>query len=349
MENMTEKYRLSIYTEIIELSKGKVYIVKSSLDDRIYIKKLLKVENYEVYKEIKELNISNIPKIYEAIILNDKLIVIEEYINGYSLKEMLDKSKVFGEEDVIKYMIDLIDILDGLHSSLLVIIHRDIKPSNIMISKDNVLKLIDFDISRVYKADKTTDTMILGTYGYAAPEQFGFNQTDARTDIYSIGATMNMLLTGKLPIEGLYKGNLSKVISKCIEVDSKKRFQNINELKNALLKEQKTPNKQYAYREAKLPGFKSNILLFKVIGAIWYFILAMAILGFFEEESISKDRIISIILVLFFFALTLLYGNYKNIRSKLPLINSPNIFKVIFGYILYTLALIIVLFIMFPT
>lgn len=253
------------------------------------------------------------------------------------------------EAEVIRYVIDLIDILEGLHSSLSVIIHRDIKPSNIMVSNDGVLKLIDFDISRVYKTDKTTDTMILGTYGYAAPEQFGFNQTDARTDIYSIGATMNMLLIGKLPIEEHYKGNLSKIISKCIQLDSKKRFQNINELKNALLKEQRNLNKQKDHRDARLPGFKSNILLFKIIGSIWYSVLAMIILGFLEEEPISKDRITNIILVLFFFSLTLLYGNYKNIRTKLPLINSRNIFKIILGYIVYTLALVIVLFIVFPT
>lgn len=342
MGSFTEKYRLSIYTEVVEISKDKVYIVKSSLDDKIYIKKVLQVENFEVYKKVKELNIMDIPKIYEIIKLDNMLVIIEEYINGSSLKEILDTSKVLSETEVISYIIDLINILEELHSSSPIIIHRDIKPSNIMINQDGILKLIDFDISRVHKTDKSTDTIILGTYGYAAPEQFGFNQSDERTDIYSIGATMNMMLTGKLPTEDLYKGPLRKIISKCTQLDPNKRFQSISKLKNELLKEQKKYTSKSYNTHSKLPGFKSNIFLFKIIGSLWYTILLMAILGFFEEEPISKDRIASITLVLFIFALTLLYGNYKDVKSKLALINSPNIFIRLLGYVLYTVGLFII-------
>ena len=108
MGSFTEKYRLSIYTEVVEISKDKVYIVKSSLDDKIYIKKVLAIENYEVYKKIKDLKIKDIPKIYEIIKLDSSLVIIEEYINGSSLKEILDESKTLSEGEVIKYIIDLI-------------------------------------------------------------------------------------------------------------------------------------------------------------------------------------------------------------------------------------------------
>lgn len=344
MVNLSDKYRLSIYTEIVELSKGKIYIVKSSLDDKIYIKKVLEIENYDIYKQIKKLDIDNIPKVYELIKFDNKLVVIEEYINGSSLKEILNKSKILLEEEVIKYILSLIDILGKLHSSSSIIIHRDIKPSNIIINNDGVLKLIDFDISRIYKRDKSTDTIILGTHGYAAPEQFGFNQSDARSDIYSIGATMNMLLTGKLPIEEMYEGKLSKIISKCIELDSNKRFQNIVQLKKELIKTQekhynKSDRKIYN-KESKLPGFKSGKLIFKIIGYIWYVFLIMLVLGFFDEKSISSDRKGSILLALLFLSLTFLYGNYKNIKSKLLMLNSKNIFINIFGYILYTIIML---------
>lgn len=342
MGSFTEKYRLSIYTEVVEISKDKVYIVKSSLDDKIYIKKVLAIENYEVYKKIKDLKIKDIPKIYEIIKLDGSLVIIEEYINGSSLKEILDESKTLSEGEVIKYIIDLINILKELHSSKPVIIHRDIKPSNIMINNDNILKLIDFDISRVHKTNKSTDTIILGTYGYAAPEQFGFNQSDERTDVYSIGVTMNMMLTGSLPTEETYKGPLRKIIAKCIQLDPNKRFQTTKKLKDELLKEDKKDNKKLYNKDSKLPGFKSNILFFKIIGSIWYIILAMSLLGFFEEEPISKDRIETIMLVIFMFLLTLLYGNYRDIKSKLPIISSSNILIRLLGYVIYTIGLFIV-------
>lgn len=158
MKDLTANYRLSLYTEVIELSKGKVYIVKSSLDDRIYIKKVLALENYKIYKEIQKLEIANIPKIYEIINLEDKLVIIEEYINGYSLEEILEDSKRLSEKQVIDYMLDLIDILEELHFSSSNIIHRDIKPSNLMVNNDGILKLIDFDISRQHNTEKTNDT-----------------------------------------------------------------------------------------------------------------------------------------------------------------------------------------------
>lgn len=343
MENLTGKYRISIYEEIVELSNDKIYIVKSSLDDKIYIKKILPIENYEIYRQIKNLAILNIPEIYEIIEDNNKVIIIEEYINGNSLKDILDKGQMLPEIKVIGYMLDLIDILEGLYSGSSHIIHRDIKPSNIMINNDGILKLIDFDISRIHKTDKSTDTTILGTYGYAAPEQFGFNQSDMRTDIYSIGATMNILLTGKLAIEELYTGNLSKIISKCIELDPDKRFQSIDELKNQLLKSQEkynTMNKEQ--KNLKLPGFNSNKLVFKVIGSVWYAILIMGAMGLLDERPDSNEEVSNLSLALFLFSLTLLYGNYKDIKFKLPIMKSNNLLVKLIGYILYTIILFIV-------
>lgn len=340
MDKIAEEYRISIYGEITELSQDKVYIVKSSLDNRIYVKKILPIENSKIYTEIKKLNIPNIPRIYEIIELDDKLVVIEEYINGHSLGEILEDYGVLPEKKVVKCILDLIDILNSFYHSSLTIIHRDIKPSNIMINNDGILKLIDFDISRIHKTDKSTDTDILGTYGYAAPEQFGFNQSDVRTDIYSIGATMNILLTGKLPMEELYKGRLARIISKCIELDPKKRYQNIGELKNDLLKRcRKYDTGKRDYASPKLPGFNSNLLIFRVIGFLWYSLLALILLGFLDKEPVSRGRVSDIIFSLLAFSLTLLYGNYKDIKSRLPIVSSSKPMVQLLGYILYTVVL----------
>ncbi|MCL2387836.1 MAG: protein kinase, partial [Defluviitaleaceae bacterium] len=122
-----------------------------------------------------------------------------------------------------------------LHESNPPIIHRDIKPSNIIISNDGILKLIDFDIAREYKMDSDADTAHIGTKKYASPEQYGFSQTDCRSDIFSAGMMMAELLTGEVSEENLNAhGELGKIISKCIEVDPKQRFQNVKEVRKAL-------------------------------------------------------------------------------------------------------------------
>ncbi len=349
MDNISEKYRLSIYSELVEISKEKIYIVKSSLDDKIYIKKLLESKNRPIYEKIKGLSISNIPKIYEIISLEEKLVIIEEYINGSSLEEILSKEKTISKAKVVQYTLDLIDILENLHLSTPPIIHKDIKPSNIMINNDGILKLIDFDISRMHKSNKTKDTHILGSYGYASPEQFGFNQTDPRSDIYAIGVTMNMMLLGELPGDQLYRGDLSKIISKCTQLDPDKRYKNLGEVKAELVKRKKKKTREdNSYLTSKLPGFRSGNFIYKIIASLWYGILLMAAIGSFDKEPLSQDRLMDIIMSLFLFLLTLFYANYNNIRSKLPITSSKNMPIRILGYILYTIILLFLLGIIIP-
>lgn len=238
MSHLPMDYKLSLYTELVVLREGKVYIVQNSLDDKLYIKKILSPENYYIFIKLKELSSSYIPEIYEILKFEDELVIIEEYINSSTLDELLTKNKTLPESSVIEYSIDLSNILDILHNSEPPIIHRDIKPSNIMIDNTNKLKLIDFDVSRTHKEDTSNDTVILGTHGYAAPEQFGFSQTDARTDIYSLGITINVMLTGEFPTTKIHTGKLSAIINKCIKFDPDRRFQNAKELKDELLKYQ---------------------------------------------------------------------------------------------------------------
>ena len=349
MKNITAEYRESIYIEIVELSREKVYIVKNSLDDKLYIKKILESKNYHVYKKMQELSIDNVPKIYEIIRQGDKLIAIEEYISGFSLKEILAERKIIPDSQVIQYILDLINIMEKLHSSRPAIIHKDIKPSNIMITNDGIVKLIDFDISRVHDSEKSTDTHILGTYGYAAPEQFGYNQTDIRTDIFSIGITMNMLLLGKLPTEELYQGPMSKIIAKCIHLDPDRRYQNLGELRRALLVIRKKNNiKDNRQVDDRLPGFRSNNIVFKTMGIIWYTFLFMLLIGIFDKESISKERISNIIFGLLLLSLTILYGGYRGISHRLFLIKSKNPLIKLLGYILYSLVLLIIFAMILP-
>lgn len=109
-------------------------------------------------------------------------------------------------------------------------VHRDIKPENIMITNNGTVKLIDFNASRIYDKNKSSDTISLGTIGYASPEQLGINQSDARTNIYALGVLLNVMLTGEHPSKRLAKSRAGKIVLKCTQINPNKRFFQQNSL-----------------------------------------------------------------------------------------------------------------------
>lgn len=181
-----------------------------------------------VYKILQGISHPNLPKVFQVVQNGESCTVLEEYIDGLTVSEVIE-SGTYSENGVIKVILNICDALTALHS--LGIIHRDIKPENIMITNDGRIILIDFDASRLYKPYQSEDTRIIGTTGYAAPEQFGIAQTDERTDIFSVGVLMNVMLTGEHPSKKLYKGKLKNVIEKCIMIDPNQRYQTALELK----------------------------------------------------------------------------------------------------------------------
>ena len=168
----------------------------------------------DLYKLLQDCNNPHIPQIYRIFERDGKLIVIEEHIDGQSLEELLDyQSSIFNEKFALNILLQLCDCLEPLHQAN--IINRDIKPSNIMLTKDNIVKLIDFGIARIFKPDSLADTEFLGTRGYAAPEQFGLfdvGQSDPRTDIHALGVTVKELL-GKD-----YNGWLNEILERCTDL-----------------------------------------------------------------------------------------------------------------------------------
>ena len=155
-------------------------------------------------------------------------VIVEEFIHGENLSARLERRDFLTETQARKILLQMCDGLGELHAQN--IIHRDIKPSNMILQGDRI-RLIDFDAARIFKPGQETDTKLLGTKGYAPPEQFGSGQTDSRSDIYALGVTMKILLGGNC-------GGLTDILDRCTELDPKNRFQNVAELKDALTPEE---------------------------------------------------------------------------------------------------------------
>ncbi len=172
----------------------------------------------EVYRKLLSVSCRNLPKIMEAAEQDGMVAVLEEYIQGDSLAFLL-AGACFTPAEARKITFQLCNALWVLHS--LGAVHRDIKPENVI-------------ASRIFKSEISHDTQILGTTGYAAPEQYGITQTDERADIYSLGVLLNIMLTGKHPSKELANGKLGHIVQKCTMVNPKKRYKSVLYLMEAL-------------------------------------------------------------------------------------------------------------------
>ena len=179
--------------------------------------------NGEVYRKLVGISCPNLPQILETAERDGMVAVLEEYIQGDSLAYLLEGA-LFSHAEARKITMQLCNALWVLHK--LGAVHRDIKPENVMIRGSEAI-LIDFDASRIFKSDTNQDTQILGTTGYAAPEQYGIAQTDERADIYSLGVLLNVMLTGKHPSKELANGRLGRIVQKCTMVNPEKRYKSV--------------------------------------------------------------------------------------------------------------------------
>lgn len=195
---------------------------------------------------LKRLQHPMLPRIVDIFEDAESIYIVEDFVEGITLDDLLKQQKKVDEPLALQWLRDLCGVLRYLHTQQPSIIYRDMKPSNIMLQPDGSLKLIDFGIAREYKKASSADTTYIGTKGYAAPEQFGRAQTDARTDIYSLGVTMYHLVTGKSPYEPPYQfvpareldGKLSHgieyILNKCVQPEPEARYQSVDELLNDL-------------------------------------------------------------------------------------------------------------------
>lgn len=244
------------------------------------------IQNFEVVKQsllietdlLKKLSHPNLPSIIDIIEQDENFLIVMDYIEGITLDKVVSVNGPQPQENVVSWAIQLCDVLQYLHTREPSVIYRDMKPSNVMLKYDGSVVLIDFGTAREYKERAIGDTTCLGTQGYAAPEQFGGKgQTDARTDIYCLGATMYHLLTGHNPSEPPYEmypitywdsslsSGLEGIIQKCTQKNPADRYQSAQDLMYALQN----------YKDLELPMIRR----YKRTIGLFAFLLIMAIVS----------------------------------------------------------------------
>ena len=212
-----------------ESPRGSVELIRHRESGRQFILRRF-TGNGEVYRKLLDCSCRYLPLIYEATEQGGENIVIEEYIEGDTLDFLL-KDALFSQAETKQIVRQLCQALWVLHS--MAAVHRDIKPENVILRGHDAV-LIDFDAARLHKPEAEADTQVLGTTGFAAPEQYGLSQSDTRTDIYSLGVLMNVMLTGEHPSKHLPEGRMGRIIEHCTRVNPAKRYKNVLHLMEAL-------------------------------------------------------------------------------------------------------------------
>lgn len=327
--NLLEEYRLADYQEYGLLGrKENIYLVRNRNTGKIGVKKILDRSQGKIIEFRKNNHSHFFPDLERVIETENGYIIIEQYVEGVTLEEFM-MGEPLEEAEAAGFAVQICKALQELHNHEPMIIYRDLKPENIMVCADGQLKLIDFDISRYYHEGKNRDTELFGTAEYAAPEQFGYFQTDNRTDIYAFGVVLNYMLTAKFPIECIAEGKYEKVIRKCIELEPAKRYQSAEEI----LKE--FPEFLVISEEEKksvpwtLPGFRSRKLWKEITAVLGYGMLFYLGLTLeFSDQGVPytpvKQWITRLAFLISQFLAILVVFNYRGISKDQKVFQGEN-------------------------
>lgn len=184
----------------------------------------------EVYRRLLPVLCPHLPQIMEAAEQDGQTAVLEEYVQGDTLAELLMGARLT-EREARQVTMQLCQALHVLHS--MGAVHRDVKPENVILRGSDAV-LIGFDAARIYKVASESDTQVLGTTGFAAPEQYGIFQSDERADIFSLGVLLNIMLTGKHPSREMAAGKMGRIVRKCTMTAPEQRYQSARALMEVL-------------------------------------------------------------------------------------------------------------------
>lgn len=350
MTNM-DKFDLWQYS-VLENISDDIRLVRNLNTNMLMIERSCDIESLDTVRAIAEINHKNLMRIYDVTEYNGRCVCLCEYIEGMPLEYAVNGFKPYEEKQAVDIMLAICDGLSQLHSRG--IIHRDINPSNVLIDRFGTVKIIDFNISRTVKSGQSKDTQILGTVGYTAPEQFGFSQTTERADVYSCGALLNFLLTGKRPDEKLYEGRLTPIIKQCIEIDEQNRLHSADELKNALLGRKILKSQTFLSEFPRnIPGFRSGKKWQKVLSVIfliYYPFMLFAFINYtiqFGAQAYSAYQLVYTVVVLGFWSIIPYvcigdFGNLSRVINRKNPENGRKLLKII-GILSFAVGFVIIM------
>lgn len=357
--NLSEELSLSYYKTVAEIdAEHSVQLVQHTETKKFFVRKHLSIYKTEVYQSLQADPVRGIPAIEFLSKDENGLTVIEEYIPGDTLQELLERESSLSESKVVDWLLQLCHIVSALHHRNPPIIHRDIKPSNIIISSpDGIVHLLDLNAAKFATPEESRDTRLLGTAGFAAPEQYGFAPASPQSDLYAMGVLLNLLLTGKMPAEEIAGGRLNPVIRKCLEMDPANRYASVDDLALALqgnstdfsgaetdgaasgkLYSTYKAHTDYAssWRRFLPPGFRHGSVLHMLLATIGYVLLFWTGLDL-EVENVSPAALIlnRITFIATGLIVILFSADYGGIQKRFPLTRSKNRFLRLLGIVLY--------------
>lgn len=323
MSTPKEKLRESLYHPVGN-TDGKIIVIDTT-SGILYLKKTLDIYDPDVYAYLqahKCVDLANIDSYYEE---NGKLVVYEEYIQGRTLKDAL--AAVPNAKEKEAWFREIYAGMHALHEADPPIVHRDIKTANIMITSDGKAKLIDYDAAKIYHGNSNRDTVLIGTEGYAAPEQYGFGESDIRTDYYAMG----MLLKEMFPGDKRF----TKFIEKATHMDPKDRFQSDESFLDAF-----NSACEHRFRLFPLPGFRSHKPANMILALLYYYCCYFAVFQSTYTDRATGNPLTGFALgkyrfAVFFlcFAILDLFTHWTPFFDHISWLHSASVWKQILGYV----------------
>lgn len=278
--------------------------------------KILSHYDESVYQYLCGNSNKHIPKIFELYKdAQGNLIVIEEFIQGNTF-DIIINNPTIPEKTKLKYFLDLLEGLTFLHNAPNPIIHRDLKPSNIMLTEKGEVVILDYDAAKIYKPDSTGDTTFLGTGGVAAPEQYGFMQSDPRSDIYAVGKMLSVAFPSNSRIQ--------KIAEKATSFDPEKRYPNAKILSDVL-----AGRLSPSLRLKPIfppPGYRTRKWWKMLLATFFYLYMILTCINFHGSEDPVFNNLSRVILILTTIIAVDICNSWTGIFDVLPFVTHRNFF-----------------------
>ena len=323
--DISGRLAISYYKTIATLNKEhNIFLVQHRDTNKIYVKKILDIYNIDIYHNLMSTSIPGIPQIVEIYEEEGQLTIIENYISGTTLAQKMEEASL-SPHDLWHYTLELCQILEKLHTFTPPMVHRDIKPSNIIITEYNHVVLLDFNAAKYYTPSAERDTILLGTPGYAAPEQYGFGSSSPQTDIYSLGILLNEMAASI----NFTSEELLEITNRCVQLNPGNRLSCISELRTAvediLCSRPEKKQKSFSVKPYLLPGFRGLTPWKMLIAVPGYFLLFDVCLNVELENRTGivlwGNRIFFLIMLL---SIIFICFNYLDVRRYFPMCKHPN-------------------------